>query len=327
MADHLLDIESLPEQRITRLLHTAQEIQGRPAEFLDARKGRLVVNLFYEPSTRTRVSFEIAARRLGMHVVNVAASSSSVVKGESLLDTYNTIQAMSPDVIVVRHPENGALDPLAAASEPGIHLINAGDGSRAHPSQALLDAHTLSRHFPDLSKITVLVAGDLHHSRVTRSGVALMKKLGVGEIRLAAPPGYDAGPRVSEGTVRFDRLDAALVGVNAVMMLRIQRERLEGADSPDAEDWHRAWGLTPERLALADPGCIVMHPGPMNRGVEIASAVADGPQSVIREQVCNGVYMRMAILLELTDSQPSRPDIIQPGAAVLGRLTAATGRQ
>jgi aspartate carbamoyltransferase catalytic subunit len=260
----------------------------------------LVVNLFYEPSTRTRVSFEIAARRLGMHVVNVAASGSSVVKGESLLDTYNTIQAMSPDVIIVRHPENGALEALAAATEPGVHLVNAGDGSRAHPTQALLDALTLTQHFDDLSKITVLVAGDLHHSRVTRSGVALLKKLGVGEIRLASPPAFDADPRVSEGTVPYDRLDEALAGVNAVMMLRIQRERLADAEAPDAVDWHKSWGLTPERLALADPGCIVMHPGPMNRGVEIASAVADGPQSVIREQVRNGVYIRIAVLFELT---------------------------
>ncbi len=235
-----------------------------------------------------------------MHVVNVAASGSSVVKGESLLDTYNTIQAMSPDVIVVRHPENGALDALCEATEPDIRLVNAGDGSHAHPTQALLDAFTLKQHFEDLSKITVLVAGDLHHSRVTRSGVAIMKKLGVGEIRLASPPGFGAGPRVAEGTVAFERLDDALVGVDAVMMLRIQRERLETAEAPAADAYHAEWGLTPGRLALARPGCIVMHPGPMNRGVEISSEVADGPQSVIREQVRNGVHVRMAILLAAT---------------------------
>lgn len=300
MTASLLDIESLSVERIAGLLRMAQEIRAEPERFQDSRQGRLVVNLFYEPSTRTRVSFEIAARRIGMHVVNVAAGGSSVVKGESLLDTYNTIQAMSPDVIVVRHPDSGVLNRLAVATEPGIHLVNAGDGSRAHPTQALLDALTLKQHFEDLSEITVLVAGDLHHSRVTRSGVALMKKLGVGEIRLASPPGFQAGARVTEGTTRFDCLDDALRDVNAVMMLRIQHERLAGADAPDAEVYHREWGLTSERLALADPDCIVMHPGPMNRGVEIASEVADGPSSVIRQQVRNGVYTRMAVLLELT---------------------------
>lgn len=297
MSTHLLDIESLPLDRIEWLLGSAQSIAQRPDRFRDARAGRLMINLFYEPSTRTRVSFEVAAKRLGMHVVNVAASGSSVVKGESLLDTFHTIQAMAPDVVVVRHPENGALDALAAAAQPGVHLVNAGDGSRAHPTQALLDAFTLKQHFDDLGQVTVLVAGDLSHSRVTRSGVALLKKLGVGEIRLAAPPGFEPDPAVAEGTLRFGRLDEALNGVNAVMMLRIQKERMAGGEAPDDKAWHRHWGLTPGLLSIAEPGCIVMHPGPMNRGVEIDSRVADGPQSVIREQVANGVIMRMAVLL------------------------------
>ena len=274
--DHLLDIDSLDTGQLRNLFELAARIKAKPAASREAGRDRLLVNLFYEPSTRTRVSFEIAALRLGMQVVNVAASGSSVVKGESLRDTYDTIQAMAPDVIVLRHPDNGAPLELARMTLPGIHLVNAGDGSRAHPTQALLDAFTLQQHFPDLSTITVLVAGDLHHSRVTSSSVALLRKLGVREIRLAAPPGMEASPVVAAGTRAFQSLDAALEGVDAVMMLRIQRERLGGADAPDDEQYHRDWGLTEERLAIAGPDCIVMHPGPMNRGVEIAPAVAMG---------------------------------------------------
>lgn len=296
VATHLLDIESTPPAFHRQVLELAATMKNDPAAFAGAGAGRLLVNLFYEPSTRTRVSFEIAALRLGMRVVNIAAADSSVKKGETLMDTFRTLEAMAPDVVVVRHPDNGALEPLAAAAGPGLHVVNAGDGSRAHPTQALLDALTLASRFDRLDDITVLVAGDLHHSRVTRSGVALMKQLGVGEIRLCAPPGLEAGPHVAQGARVFDSLDEALVGVDAVMMLRIQHERLAGMAIPDSESYHRRWGLTQERLALAAPGCLVMHPGPMNRGVEIASEVADGPQSVILEQVANGVYTRMAVI-------------------------------
>ncbi len=298
---HLLDIESRSDAFHRRVLDLAAELREDAVPWRQARAGRLLVNLFYEPSTRTRVSFEIAALRLGMRVVNIAAADSSVKKGETLMDTFNTLQAMSPDVVVVRHPDNGALAPLAEAAWPGVHLVNAGDGSRAHPTQALLDALTMRSHFERLDALRVVVAGDLHHSRVTRSGVALMKKLGVGEIRLCAPSGLEAGPRVSEGTRGFDSLDEALDGADVVMMLRIQHERLAGMAVPDGESYHRRWGLTTERLKRAAPGCIVMHPGPMNRGVEIASEVADGPQSVILEQVANGVLTRMAVIHTLLD--------------------------
>lgn len=298
---HLLDIESTPTALLHRVLGLASELQSSPGR-LDGRwHGRLLVNLFYEPSTRTRVSFEVAALRLGMRVINVAAADSSVKKGETLLDTFRTLQAMGPDVVVVRHPEDGALDALARAAEPGTHLVNAGDGARAHPTQALLDIVTMRRHRQDLSALTVVVAGDLRHSRVTRSGVALMKRLGLGEIRLCAPPGLGAGPGVSEGTTAYDSLDAAIDGADVIMMLRIQHERLAGEVAPDAEQYHRRWGLTPERLARAAEGCLVMHPGPMNRGVEIDSAVADGPQSVILEQVSSGVLTRMAVLHALLE--------------------------
>ena len=294
--NHLLDIESTPTDTLRSLLDTAQAVVDRPGDWRDRCRGRLQVNLFYEPSTRTRVSFEIAARRLGLDVVNVAAVGSSVAKGESLTDTYRTLEAMAPDVIVLRHPENGVHHRLASDT---CHLVNAGDGSRAHPSQALLDLLTMRQHRADLGSLKVLVAGDLHHSRVTMSGVALMKKLGVGEIRLAAPPGLGAPSQVSEGTRTYDELDAALDGVDVVMMLRVQRERLAGIDVPDSDAYHRAWGLDATRLGRAAPGAIVMHPGPMNRGVEIASEVADGPSSVISRQVSNGVATRMSILLHL----------------------------
>jgi aspartate carbamoyltransferase catalytic subunit len=296
---HLLDIDSQPTPVLQAMLDDAARIAADPGAYRGGCSDGLMVNLFYEPSTRTRVSFEIAATRLGMRVVNIAASDSSVKKGETLMDTFQTLQAMSPDVVVVRHPDNGALGPLAAAAADGLHLVNAGDGSRAHPTQALLDALTLKRHYGNLASLRILIAGDLHHSRVTRSDVALFKKLGVGEIRLCAPPGLEAGPQVSDGALCFSDFDAALEGVDVVMMLRIQHERLAGISIPDSESYHRRWGLTPERLERAAPGCLVMHPGPMNRGVEIASEVADGPQSVILEQVANGVAARMAVLRAL----------------------------
>jgi aspartate carbamoyltransferase catalytic subunit len=279
---HLLDIQSQAPEVLQAMLDDALTLVDNPEALAGAGRDRLLINLFYEPSTRTRVSFEVAALRLGMRVVNIAASDSSVKKGETLMDTFRTLEAMAPDLMVIRHPDNDALQPLAEAAQ-SVSIINAGDGSRAHPTQALLDALTLRRRFERLDRLKVLVAGDLHHSRVTRSNVALFKKLGIGEIRLCAPAGLEAGPRVSTGTRCFSSLDQALEGVDVVMMLRIQHERLAGMAIPDGESYHRQWGLTSSRLKLAAPGCLVMHPGPMNRGVEISSEVADGPQSVILE--------------------------------------------
>jgi aspartate carbamoyltransferase catalytic subunit len=294
--EHLLDIASLSEDQVRSILETAQAIKANPGGFRSACEGRLLINLFYEPSTRTRFSFEIAARRLGMDVVNFTAAGSSVVKGETLLDSFKTLEAMVPDACVVRHPDDGSVASLAAASKPGMHVINAGDGSHAHPSQAMLDAFTLQQHFDDLSRVRILIAGDLCHSRVTKSDIEIFKKLGVSEIRLAAPPQLQPEARNSEGTRVFDCMDDAIEGVNVVMMLRIQHERLSGEIVPGSEAYHEEWGLNQERLERAEPGCLVMHPGPMNRGVEISSEVADGPQSVILEQVGNGVFARMAIL-------------------------------
>jgi aspartate carbamoyltransferase catalytic subunit len=297
---HLLDIGSLDDAQLHELLALAHRIKQDPGSFRNACEGLITVNLFYESSTRTRFSFEIAARRLGMHVVNFSAAGSSVSKGESLIDSFKTIQAMEPDVIVFRHPDNGAAAELAGYALPRTHVVNAGDGSRAHPSQALLDMMTLQQQFDDLSKIKVLISGDLKHSRVTHSDVVAMRKLGVGEIRLACPAHLRPGQETLQGTVLFDDLDEALHGADVVMMLRIQNERHSDSDIPEQAGFHRDWGLTRERLKLAAENCRVMHPGPMNRGVEISSEVADGPQSILLEQVANGVFARMAILMTMT---------------------------
>jgi len=298
--NHFTEINHCSREQLEDLIRLALEISSDPAPFKNRRKGKLLVNLFYEPSTMTRVSFEVAAKHLGMHVVNVSATGSSVEKGETLTDTFYTIQAMGPDCIVVRHPEEGNARKLAALAGPGIHVINAGDGIAAHPTQALLDAVTLRQHFDDFKQLTLVMAGDIRHSRVARSVISLLKKLGTGEIRLAGPPEFMPGEASRAGTRIFDDLDSAIRGANAVMMLRIQKERITGLHIPGAEDYHREWGLTSKRLGLTEPGCHVLHPGPMNRGVEISSKVADSPQSLIRDQVRNGLFARMALLITLT---------------------------
>jgi aspartate carbamoyltransferase catalytic subunit len=301
--EHFTDVSDASREQLVQLLDLAHQISKDIRAFENTRTGRMLVNLFYEASTRTRVSFEAAAKRLGMHVINISAIGSSVEKGETLLDTFFTIQAMGPDCIVVRHPEEGNATKLAEMAEPGVHVINAGDGTAAHPSQALLDALTLKQSFGDFSKIRIVMAGDIRHSRVARSDIKLLRTLGVGEIRLAGPPEFMPQDGTTEGTVVYDDLDSAISGANAIMMLRIQKERITGLHIPDADDYHREWGLNPDRLKLAGEGCQVLHPGPMNRGVEIASPVADGPQSRIRRQVRNGLHARMALLLTLTRAQ------------------------
>jgi aspartate carbamoyltransferase catalytic subunit len=271
----------------------------------------LLVNLFYEPSTRTRLSFEIAAKRLGMIVANVSSSGSSVEKGESLEDTFHTVQAMSPDCLVLRHSEPGTAKRLADIADDGVHVINAGDGIAAHPTQALLDALTLRQAFGDFSKVHLVMVGDIRHSRVARSAINLLTKLGIGEIRLCGPrpflPGpqtlADLGPQITV----FECLEEAVQGANAIMMLRIQKERITEMAIPDAAEYHAAWGLKPEHLEKAEPGCRVLHPGPMNRGVEIASEVADGSYSLIRRQVRNGLHTRMALLLHLLGQGGDKP--------------------
>jgi aspartate carbamoyltransferase catalytic subunit len=300
LINHFTEVGDCSREQLERLLDLSLNIAANPLAFENTRTGRMLVNLFYEASTRTRVSFEAAAKRLGMHVINVTATGSSVEKGESLKDTFYTIQALGPDCIVIRHPEEGNASRLAAIAEEGIHVINAGDGTAAHPTQALLDALTLKQNFADFGEIRLVMAGDIRHSRVARSAIVMLRKLGVGEIRLAGPREFIPGDGSTRGATVYDRLDDAMEGANAVMMLRIQKERITGLDIPDAGDYHREWGLDAKRLGMARPGCFVLHPGPMNRGVEIASEVADSNQSLIQSQVRNGLYARMALLLTLT---------------------------
>ncbi len=303
IGQHLLDIEDLNRQQLNSLLELSIQVADDSGAFTNRLSDKVLINLFLEPSTRTRVSFEVAAKRLGMHVINFQPESSSAVKGEAIVDTFHTLQAMQPDVIAIRHAQDGVLASLAAVAEAGVHVINAGEGRSQHPTQALLDAVTLMRarrklSQGDLSGLTVTIAGDIRHSRVARSSVAMFKKLAVAGIRLAGPVELLPTDEI-DGVDFFTNFDEAVTDADVVMMLRIQRERFGRLAVPDEKSYFETWGLTPQRLELASPGCVVLHPGPVNRGIEIASEVADGPQSLIRQQVSNGVYTRMAVLLAL----------------------------
>lgn len=296
---HLLHISGLSRAHLIEILDTAESL--RSAAEMRVRKlpllrGKTVVNLFFEPSTRTRTSFELAAERLSADVVNMDIGASSAVKGESLLDTLHTLEAMHCDLFVVRHQWSGAARFFADQVGPGVSVLNGGDGSHAHPTQAMLDLFTLRRHRPDLENLRVVIVGDLMHSRVARSEIVALRTLGVGEVVGCAPPTLLPEHLEELGVRCVTDLDRAIRGADAVVMLRLQRERMAGPYLPSPGEYYRRYGLTRERLAMAAPGCLVMHPGPMNRGVEIESAVADGPQSVILEQVKNGVAVRMAVM-------------------------------
>ncbi|HEX7112132.1 MAG TPA: aspartate carbamoyltransferase catalytic subunit [Mizugakiibacter sp.] len=294
---HLTTLEGLDRTTLTRLLDRAEAIRrdGAPRDLL---AGRTVLNLFFEHSTRTRTSFELAAKRLGADVVNFEVALSSTNKGESLLDTLHTLEAMRLDALVVRHKEDGTPDLLARHARSAVAVVNAGDGRRAHPTQGLLDALTIRQHRPDFGRLTVTICGDIRHSRVARSDVHALAALGVGEIRLCAPPTLQPEPAEFPRCRMFDDFDAALTGTDVAIMLRIQKERIADA-LPDDGAYFLRYGLDARRLARARPGCLVMHPGPINRGIEIADDVADGPQSRILDQVANGVFVRMAVLAEL----------------------------
>jgi aspartate carbamoyltransferase catalytic subunit len=293
---HLLSTADLDRGTADRILETArafQEVARRPVKKVPTLRGKTIVNLFYEASTRTRTSFELAGKRLSADVVNVGGSSSSTSKGESLSDTVRTLDAMHPDVIVVRHGASGAAEYIARRTRASV--INAGDGLHQHPTQALLDAFTIQTHKGRIDGLTVAICGDILHSRVARSNAELLTLLGA-KVRLAGP--RTLLPRNVEvlGGEAFDRLEPAIEGADVVMMLRVQRERLAGAFFPTMREYSRLYGLNRDRLALAKPDAIVMHPGPMNRGVEIADDVADGTHSVILDQVESGVAVRMAVL-------------------------------
>lgn len=303
----LTDIDDLDRATALALLDRAQalrEVAGGRAPALDTLAGRTVVNLFFENSTRTRVSFALAARRLGAEVVDFHAHTSSTAKGETLLDTWRTLHAMGTDAFVVRHADDDAVAALAAAIGPDVPLVNAGSGRRAHPTQALLDALTMRQCLGDWSGLTVTVVGDIRHSRVARSNLKLLRLLGVGALRVAAPAALHADDLDDPAVQRFEQLEPALAGADVVMALRVQHERMAQGGSPDPAAFHADWGLTTARLARAAPHAIVLHPGPINRGVEIASEVADGPRSMILAQVGNGVAVRMAVLEALLAPAP-----------------------
>jgi aspartate carbamoyltransferase catalytic subunit len=289
---HLLDIDSLADDDIENLISRACALAaGAEPQSIEGT----VANLFYEPSTRTRISFEMAALRLGLQVVNMELEHTSAVKGESLEDTAATLAAMGVNGLVIRHPETGTAARLAAALPSGLQLINAGDGVRAHPSQALLDAATLRARGIETSGLKVAVIGDIRHSRVAASGLRLWPRLGVEEVRLAGPADLMPSTQPPAGVYYCDSLEEAVHEADVVMMLRIQRERMDRSGWPDAGTYHDLWGLKSSHLDGAAPDCVVMHPGPINRGIEIAAEVADGDRSLILEQVRMGVFMRMAI--------------------------------
>jgi len=295
-ARHLLGIEDLSPEEITLILDTAEamkEVGSRSVKKVPALRGRTVVNLFFEPSTRTRTSFEIAEKRLSADTLSIAVATSSVTKGETLVDTALNLEAMSPDMIVMRHSSSGAAHLLSRICH--ARIINAGDGMHEHPTQALLDAFTIRGHKKRIAGLKVAIVGDLLHSRVLRSNLHLLGKLGanvwVSAPKTLIPPGIERF-----GATATTRVEDAIADADVVMMLRIQMERMQGHFFPSLREYFTLYGLTKERLALAKPDAIVMHPGPMNRGVEIASDVADGPASVILEQVSNGVAVRMAVL-------------------------------
>jgi aspartate carbamoyltransferase catalytic subunit len=296
MKKDLLGIDDLSKDDIYRLLETAEamrEIGERPIKKVPTLRGKTVVNLFYEPSTRTRTSFEIAEKRLSADTLNIAVQSSSVLKGETLADTAANIEAMSPDVIVLRHSSSGAAHLLSRLCRSRI--LNAGDGMHEHPTQALLDAFTIREHKKSIEGLKVVIIGDLLHSRVLRSNVLLLTKLGA-DVWVSGPP--TLVPRGIEqlGVRVTTSVEDAVADADVIMMLRIQQERMQGAYFPSLREYFNLFGMTVERISRAQPDVIIMHPGPMNRGVEIASEVADGPYSVILEQVANGVAVRMAVL-------------------------------
>jgi aspartate carbamoyltransferase catalytic subunit len=293
---HLLTLDKLPRADLEAILDRAQAFADG-AEAHNALAGVAVCTLFFEPSTRTRLSFQLAAQRLGAHVLNFDASTSSTTKGETDLDTFRTIEAMGVRGFVIRHKVDGAVEALANAAKPGVALLNAGDGRSAHPTQGLLDMLTLRQaKGRDFSKLKVLIVGDVKHSRVARSDLHALRALGAGEVRVCGPASLLPDNGTLRGCVVTEDLDAALDGVDAVMMLRIQRERMEDGLIASLDEYHRDFGLTASRLRRAAPEAVVMHPGPMNRGVEITDEVADGPQSLILRQVNNGVLVRMAAL-------------------------------
>jgi len=296
---HLLTLEGLPREIIVNILDTAASFLGvteREVKKVPLLRGKSVFNLFFENSTRTRTTFEIAAKRLSADVINLNISTSSTAKGETLLDTVDNLSAMHADMFVVRHAQSGAAHMIARHVGPDRHVINAGDGRHAHPTQGLLDAYTIRHYKRDFTQLSVAVVGDILHSRVARSLIHVLNILGTPEVRVIAPQTLLPTRVESLGVRVFPDMRQGLQGVDVVVMLRLQNERMGGALLPSAQEFFKYYGLTPDKLAVAKPDAIVMHPGPMNRGIEIDSSVADGPHSVILPQVTFGIAVRMAVM-------------------------------
>ncbi len=303
---HLLSLDGLPRAIIERILTTADSfinIAAREVKNVPLLRGSAVFNLFFENSTRTRTTFEIAARRLSADVFNLDITRSSTTKGESLLDTINNLTAMQADMFVVRHATSGAPYLIAKHVAPHVHVINAGDGRHAHPTQGLLDMYTIRHYKRDFTNLTVAIVGDILHSRVARSDIHALTTLGVPEVRAVGPLTLLPAGLPEMGVQVCTRLEEGIKDADVIIMLRLQNERMRGALLPSAQEFFRNYGLTPEKLRLAKPDAIVMHPGPMNRGVEIDSHVADGAQSVILPQVTFGIAVRMAVLSIAASSQ------------------------
>ncbi|MES2182007.1 MAG: aspartate carbamoyltransferase catalytic subunit [Pseudomonadota bacterium] len=303
---HLLSIEGLPKNILNQILDTAESFVGvaeREVKKVPLLRGKTVCNLFFENSTRTRTTFEIAAKRLSADVISLNVNTSSQSKGETILDTVDNLIAMHADMFVVRHSQSGAAHFIAKHVPNHIHVINAGDGRHSHPTQGLLDVFTVRKYKPDLHNLRVAIVGDILHSRVARSEIHALTSLGVPEVRVIAPKTLLPAEVEKLGVHVFHDMKAGLKDVDVVMMLRLQNERMNGAMLPSAQEYFKTYGLTQEKLNLAKPDAIVLHPGPMNRGVEIDSSVADGVQSVILPQVTYGIAIRMAVMALVSGGQ------------------------
>jgi len=296
---HFLTLEGLPRELLVEIMDTAESfvgVQAKTVKKVPLLRGKTVVNMFFEPSTRTRTTFELAAKRLSADVLNINIATSATTKGESLLDTLRNIEAMFCDMFIVRHADSGAAHFIARHVAPHVSVLNAGDGRHAHPTQAMLDMFTIRRHKGDFTRLKVAIVGDILHSRVARSQIHALNILNTAEVRVIAPRTLLPTEVEKLGVQVFHDMDEGLRDVDVVIMLRLQRERMQSALLPSAHEYFQLYGLTEERLRVAKEDVIVMHPGPVNRGVEIASEVADGPHSVILEQVSNGIAVRMAVM-------------------------------
>lgn len=296
---HFLSIEGFKRQHLVNILDAAEpfaNVQEQAVKKVPILRGKTIVNLFFEASTRTRTTFELAAKRLSADVLNININTSATSKGESLLDMLHNLESMHCDMFIVRHNQSGASHFIAQHVSPHISVINAGDGCHSHPTQAMLDMFTIRRHKKEFADLKVAIVGDILHSRVARSQIHALTTLGVSEVRVVGPKTLIPTGIETLGVHVYHNMQEAMVDVDVVIMLRLQKERMQGAFLPSEDEYYQQYGLTEDKLAYAKSDAIVMHPGPINRGVEIASSIADGPQSVILEQVTNGIAIRMAVM-------------------------------